>query len=1037
MPLQKAEVSLNLSGKLDTKSDPKLVPESSVLASENIEYSKTGALKKVGGLTQESQVVVRNSGESETTLTLQKPTGFVSDFDKNVLLKAPSEKGLLVFSETEDKWISTNFVTTNGNDVIPQINPPNYFEKKIDAGDGFGFRNEDICYSSKYDFYVMCAVMNNSLYIYRLDSNKNVVASLKSANINVSTARIFIDDSSNNVNNVVFNLFLYSETSQIIYKGDVNYKLETLNSSEVLTPFGLTSYRNFVVKENPYNNQVYICQYLPAIANKWLITRYQKSGTANGYTSVSNTSLATTANLVSDGIQKIDMTFTQSLVVLVFHGQVGVDVPLCALYVNFALNSASDSIYNLAIGGADLVCAYDKATTNDVIIYRASSTGAATYDVYRFDTSANSFLLITLISINNMTINSYLCNAVINGKSKFFMVGSIPPKLVPLTVTTASIIGETNKYLIQFERQSNGYIYLSDVGIIARYSIDKAFYNFNDIKNTENLIFYNNKLINANIYFSKKFEAPYTGNYDGYKDKTYGLKLSEFDFNESIIKTSQKLGKNIIISGAIPTIFDGKNYTIQGFTETPRISTINKINNVNGLFDIGTYQVKIIAEYPYSNGEVEFSKPSAQYEVQFVAKGDMEIILYPCTNLTEKRNSNIKVYITDNAGTIYRLYGTFSNKWNVGGTILLSKALNYYNFPYTPIYTQSGELENDSLPPSKYLLAAKDRIFSICADDENGIYYSKVYLPDTSINFSAFLYKRVEAENGILSEDFKSLSVLDEKIIMFKENSIYAFQGDGPTNSGTNDSFSIPYKVTAEVGCSEPKSLVSTPLGLMFKTYKGIYLLDRGLNISYIGQDVEAYNSSTVVSSILHQNKNVVIFMFASTHAIAFDYQNAKWSTYLGYNGSDLAIYRNVLYTLKNYLVYSQSSTDFRVNSLNNPMKVITPWLKVSGIENFGRVYRAMILGKFKSAHSLIVKTYYDYDETLFETFTINPLVTDDIYQYQINLSKQKCQSLKFEIYDSSTAGSYEGLELSDMSLIIGKKKGLNKISDSKAYQGV
>jgi hypothetical protein len=176
--------------------------------------------------------------------------------------------------------------------------------------------------------------------------------------------------------------------------------------------------------------------------------------------------------------------------------------------------------------------------------------------------------------------------------------------------------------------------------------------------------------------------------------------------------------------------------------------------------------------------------------------------------------------------------------------------------------------------------------------------------------------------------------------------------------------------------------------------------------------------------------------MINSGHALVYDYLMGRWSVYLGYNGSDLIIHDNILRTLKSYLVYSQSSTDYRVMAANNPMKVITPWYKVSGIENFGRVYKGLILGKFKSVHSLIVKTYYDYDETVFETFTINPLITDKIYQYQINLSRQKCQSIKFEIYDNSTAGTYEGLELTDMSLIVGKKKGLNKINDSKAYKG-
>lgn len=1069
MPLQKSEISLNLSGKLDTKSESKLVPMDGVLVSENIEYSKIGTIKKCDGLEAVSTTLYLPLNDINTTINTSRPIKFISDFNKLSLLRSPSNLGGSVYSQNESKWISTNrlYGSVNGDTNFSQHSTPNYKEKIIDAGDRLGFRYNDIVYSSKFDFYIASGEIkdidgSSKTYIYKLDSNyniiyKSVIGVLPSPN---TCARIYIDDSDNSIANCKIVVYIIYSTQLHTIKYDINFVKITNFAYNFNCSVGL-----MVSKINTYNNFMYLL--FQTTDYKFYILRFDSTGYNITYSNLITPVGGTTIAVAST---KHDFTFTSDKVFIFFMEDYtlpanGGNLYMRAISLDHNLVTLNNSYRLSSIGNLsgvnEISCCEDLGNLGRIQIvvsnvrlntlgeYSAKFTNSTTktylfIDFFYFNSSDNSIIRnlsggITDLITSFTMIGELVC-FLINGSSKFFFIAH------------TGCLGEANTlfnmeatdFLIEFELVST-IIYRSNISPVARYNIDNGIgFNTSPTIPTvvkDRLIKNGNKLITNSLYFSKTLLNGDVVTSD-FGSRTFGMKVIEFDFSEDINKSVQKLGNQVIISGAIPTIYDGFSYYIQGFVLKPFVLDVQVTPSPTGFFTVlGNYNLKIIASYININGEIEYSRISNNVLITITERADIYIYTMPQT-LSMKSLSAINVYMTAANGTIYTLKNSFDKslgytynatspfKFKVGfaGTYVAPVAI--------PIYTQSGELENDPLPPSKFLISANDRMFSVNANDNN-ISYSKVYLQDAALNFSAFLFKSIQAENGILSVDINSMGLLDGRVILFKENSIYGFSGDGPSNDGNNDSFTTPQKISVEVGCSEPKSLVSTPLGLMFKSLKGIYVLDRGFNTKYVGAEVEAYNSEVITSSTLNQNKNQVIFMTSSDKSLVYDYLIDRWTVYKGYNGQDSIIFDDKLYLLKNYNIFKQSSSDFRVNSANNQMKITTSWYKVSGIENFGRVYRALLLGKFKSAHNLIVKTYYDYDENLFETFTIKPLITDNIYQYQVNFSRQKCQAVKFEIYDVSTAGSYEGLELTDISLVVGKKVGLNKISDRKAYKGV
>jgi hypothetical protein len=225
----------------------------------------------------------------------------------------------------------------------------------------------------------------------------------------------------------------------------------------------------------------------------------------------------------------------------------------------------------------------------------------------------------------------------------------------------------------------------------------------------------------------------------------------------------------------------------------------------------------------------------------------------------------------------------------------------------------------------------------------------------------------------------------------------------------------------------------------MFKGEKGIYLLNRGLSTEYIGAPVEAYNSYQVTSAVLLDKKNQVVFTLRGSNdstqkfVLVYDYFTQQWSVNTGLVAIDSdVIDSNHLLLDSSSITYTQSTSSFLDNAVAYSEKVVTPWIKVTGIQDYARIWKVLILGKYKSSHNLIVKAYYDYDDSYVETFTISPSNLDAQYQYSCHLRKQKCEAVKFEIYDTNASG--ESMELTALTLEVGVRKGSMKLAATRKY---
>jgi hypothetical protein len=279
-----------------------------------------------------------------------------------------------------------------------------------------------------------------------------------------------------------------------------------------------------------------------------------------------------------------------------------------------------------------------------------------------------------------------------------------------------------------------------------------------------------------------------------------------------------------------------------------------------------------------------------------------------------------------------------------------------------------------------------------------------------------------------------ALSAMDGRVIAFKSNAIYVISGDGPDDTG-GGSFNPPQAITLNIGTTNPASVVTVPDGIMFEAAAGIYLLDRGLSLTYLGAPVEQYtNAENVVGASIADGFTQVRFVMPSGRCLVWDYHHKRWYTWkLRVDTSGVAstvvgcaqIQGGVwCYALADGSIFQETPGVFSdVNGTTTAIvpRVGFPQVNTGGINGFQRVYCMQIEGEYVGDHTLQVSAVYDLGAATETTRAL--AITSGPYQYEVFFSNPKCSTIQINLTASLAAGS-GGFRLSAASLLVGVKRG-------------
>lgn len=531
-----------------------------------------------------------------------------------------------------------------------------------------------------------------------------------------------------------------------------------------------------------------------------------------------------------------------------------------------------------------------------------------------------------------------------------------------------------------------------------------------------------------------------------------GINLASFDFTTEAMNASE-IGANLNISGGLLWTYDGYQVVEQGFNLYPDNVIVTTATGA-GSIAAQDYYYSAVYEWTDNQGNIQRSAPSLPVKQTTTTASSTNTIKIPTLRLTYKTLVKIVLYRWSTAQqTYYQVTSITSptlNDKTVDNVTITDTFADSSIVGNSIIYTTGGVVENIGAPATSVMTLFKSRLFLVDAEDRNLLWYSKQVIEGTPVEmsdlFTLFVAPTVSAQGN--TGPITALSVMDDKLIIFKKNAIYYITGNGPDNTGANNDFSEPVFITSTVGCSDQNSIVFMPNGLMFQSDKGIWLLGRDISTTYIGAPVEEFNSDGVLSVLAIPETNQVRFTLNNNETLMYDYFFGQWGTFTGIPSISSTLYQNLHTFIDSYgRTFRELQGSYLDGTRPVLMSFTSGWFNLAGLQGYERAYWFYLLATYISPHKLNVQIAYDYNSAPTQVSLIEPnnfngaYGSDTIYggsspyggnsnieQWRVFLQTQKCQAFQItidEIFDSSfgvAAGA--GFTLSGLNLIVGMKAG-------------
>lgn len=368
-------------------------------------------------------------------------------------------------------------------------------------------------------------------------------------------------------------------------------------------------------------------------------------------------------------------------------------------------------------------------------------------------------------------------------------------------------------------------------------------------------------------------------------------------------------------------------------------------------------------------------------------------------------------------------------------------------------YTASGELE-DVQPPAQYTMMLHNGRIVIVTGGRREIWFSKDIRENPGIapGFN-------DAQRELYSEEISALAILDDKRIVFHERGLWYVAGDGPNVTGLDNRFSAPISIQSDVGCTNPRSVVSWPGGVIFQSGADLYNLSRELGVSWIGKaarDVLAAYPRITSAVLVAEEGEIRLTCNAAAAGegaagimLVFDYTRGTWMTrtYEALEGAaiqDAVLHEGVYYlTGGGHVLYEDITT--HLDRIGTGEDVVDTFVESTaelepiapaGSIGWQRVRVAKMLGQSLSNHMLMMSAARDWSDTYEQNEVFDAgsdVTTPDAHQrLELALTVQRRQAVQLKFSDAAPAnttthplGNGAGFQLEGVALLVQSKPGL------------
>lgn len=452
---------------------------------------------------------------------------------------------------------------------------------------------------------------------------------------------------------------------------------------------------------------------------------------------------------------------------------------------------------------------------------------------------------------------------------------------------------------------------------------------------------------------------------------TYSIRLFEVTSEIPTNFFHAEFNKSCYYGNSRLVELSGNSISEQNFFDYPQIE-VTQSATAGSLVANGSYIWSAIYEWSNEKGEVVQSATAIEKQLSLTGGNTSANIYYtPPPFFSNKTSAKLKIYRTTNNGTVFFESNEFFVKdLPVSSSFVSVDTIADGTIEANPqLYTNGGILSKFPFPPSTAFVESNKRVWCISKNDPTLIYFSFPETSSVSLSANPQFFVQIPALGG----DCIALANLDEKTIVFKKDYIYAITGNPPNAANANSTLRSPYLINSPVGGISPNSIVRTPLGIMFKSSKGIYLLDRSLGVSYIGAAVEAFNDNTVSSSTLLFSENKVKFSLLEGPVLSYDYYYQQWSVENSLFFTSSCIYDEDYVGLRLNGETFASYDGYTRNGNTYSCVVQTPWLSSTAIQAYQEIKEIQLLAKYKGPHILKISVYFDYNDFPEQIIYFNP----------------------------------------------------------------
>ncbi len=474
-----------------------------------------------------------------------------------------------------------------------------------------------------------------------------------------------------------------------------------------------------------------------------------------------------------------------------------------------------------------------------------------------------------------------------------------------------------------------------------------------------------------------------------------GLELFTASVTPAYFGSSATLGKEGYLGGLR---YDGRTLVENGFAQQPKVSLANNAGAGS------TFQYIVTLGWIDAHGNLEESAPTAAQSITSGATPNVAVTINT-VGISRKHRTPTDptqgkiVFIVYRTPALASGDTTFYRLTQEPFAVLNNPAASTVTFNDTtsdasltdgthPVaYPVSGELAHNTPETFTHQTQHVQRIWGIGADQRT-IWYSQQYV-DGAVPAWNNTFQMTVDDAG---EPLVGLASLYDKLLIFTRSKIYVLYGQGPAISGVGNDLQAPQRIPSPSGCVDPRSLVNTPMGVMFLSQRGLELIGQDLSVAFIGMPIS--NTTTVTyptctSAVLHEDQSVVRFGFTNSEAypnngagalVNYDLRRNRWSVHLvtcgGNRGSTPAapmqgavVHPSIGYVachndndgVHAYIYKEDLTTWTDFGTFFVPLSVTTAWIKSGDLQGWQSVRRVLGLLDYRDAHGLSVTFGYDY----------------------------------------------------------------------------